>query len=183
MDGAISAKSLLKIKLRDDSGKTWKGVTVFPFFDRFGDILKMMVIIPDGAMVYFFNPSDRIYIDGMGRVRLKGLVSTLRPMRVDLGRELRDLWHFDPWWVLTKPEYVNRAWVPAGKATNCPHLFDMVWFDLKLTRIAGVKHSGKLKKFSYELMPEPETRRSDAIPAGPRWRNQWPGWKKRWNFA
>ena len=178
----ISARQLHQMTLID-KGRSYQGVTLFPFFDRDGMVHQVMVIIPPGEVYYLAADSGRLRVDWLGRARLNAHVSDLPRMRQERTKGMERLWHFDPWWLLKEPQFANLSWVPAVKASNCGELFGGALFDRRLKRLTAVQSLKDINEISYfnahMMPPERQPLRHGASVGsggGFRWRKGWSGW-------
>ncbi len=154
---------------------------LFPFFNRRGVISRVMVVGAESPQIWLFDPSRaEVRIPLFGPIVLRPLPSTLRRLEELQLAEVKDLWHFDPWWVLGDRRFALSEVAQAIKATNCLGAFPwpIVAFCYRrdLSRVSMVlrrkKQGIEIARFPPDVLPErPEPTPPPSKPhAATRWR-------------
>ena len=136
----VSAKRLRHRPCQLRDGRV-QSVQLFPLFDRQGHVHRVMVLPPDPGVICLAPCKP-----GQWRVPMWGtiLFDGNRNAWQDLARhpapDLSDLWHYDPWWVLTEEAYARHPVRAPLKETNCPdHLavkIHTLYYRRDLSRIS-----------------------------------------------
>jgi hypothetical protein len=150
-----SAKELYQIKLVREPGVR---ASCFPFFNQNGQILLLLLLKENDPTMYVL-PAE------LGIVK----IIWFKGMQVDPDQlsgneftgahfdQLRELWHYDPWWILKEPQYCDHWAVPQFKATNCVDLMPevkMVYYHTDLSRIRWSGHKdNSMEKWNRNLLP------------------------------
>jgi hypothetical protein len=155
----IDAKRLHARRFKSESFSGDK-VTLFPFFDREGEVKFVLVVDADSATLRVIRTENADFSFGLtGGIRLShGAVHRLGSHTLaPLGR----LWHFDPWWLLADARFTNTQVVSTLKATNCVERFSR--------EVSNVSYSGDLKRLTgiAHDSNHSETYQSDMLPASP----------------
>jgi hypothetical protein len=160
----------------------WEGATLFPFFDDAGHVRRVVLVSDAPCEMRVFDPSAAVVRRGWGKFELEG---DLPRLRLDEARLLTQLWHFDPWWMLTAPPWVGRDLVAMLVATNCcgklrtrRHNCEIarLYYRRDLTRVvrAVYEKSGQEQypAFSSCVLPErkPPVAADAPFKRKPRWR-------------
>jgi len=138
---SVSAVKLHECTLKDQS-KSWSKVTVFPFFRNTGEVTRHMLVVPEGDLALWVDNLDQLKVSISGKVTLDGLVANLPSVMDHNMGAMEKEWHFDPWWLLLKPAYVNRNWVPAAGASNCTDAFEGLYYNSHLKTVTTVVPPG-----------------------------------------
>ncbi len=164
---SISAEELYKQELTLDPGV--KG-TCFPFFNQCGIIQYHLVLRENDLTMYVLQAKPC-------------MIKTTRPMGIriepqqlstsglfnDHYHQLKQLWHYDPWWLLKEPDYRNHWAVPQLKATNCVDLMPkvkMLHYTLDLTRIRSSSHeNNNMEDWDRNLLPVKPEQLNIPIPS------------------
>ncbi len=190
-----SAKRLKDCTLRSPEQR-WRNVTLFPFFDDGGVIIKHMLLVPQVGVYIIDADAGVLSLDLWLSPRLAEPLSSCRKIGMDRIAVLGRLRHFDPWWLLKRPEYNGLPWVPILKATNCVHELSerdiaMIYYDRGLSRIrwiakqtnTAMEKQEAILSFDADMLP-PKT--GEAVPPkkkthAPVWglKRSWSPWKIR----
>lgn len=151
MLGSINQKSLHNCRVRFADHRA--GGSIFPLFDNEGKTKALMLTSSD---------DDQLIVVKYGKSMLsvRGLLPSLRPQRFFSDRTsmlqeqnvdedlLKELWHFDPWWVLGDERYAGLELVPALKETNLPG------YDPTIT---AMRFTPSLSRVSWVTLTTPAT--------------------------
>jgi len=143
---------------------------LFPFFDRQGRVLALMLVTPTRPDIFFLEAGpDLVRVPWMGKVEIRSSLASLTDVDADRVLAYAGLWHYDPWWVLRAPRFEGHSAVPILKATNCAGSFLKLVhgcrFSRDLSRLQAVSvNSKKLSgwsaldrtviPFTPDLLPE-----------------------------
>lgn len=167
----VSAQRLHKRHFALDDGDTLQG-SVFPFFNREGEVRALMIGDTERGEVYATH-----WREGLMRPRwfasdelhvTRGELHTVTGN--DLG-PLGTLWHFDPWWVLRQARFAHQDAVPLLKQTNCANELgdgSKLFFTGDVSRIRlvmrGVAGGHSWQRWKPSLLPsEQPPIRDDAL--------------------
>lgn len=115
----ISARALhrRRVVLRDAA---LDDASLFPFFDDLGRVEATVLVWPGSAQILVLDPRPGLARCPLWRpIELDAAYADLRDLAPSDDERLRDLDHFDPWWVLAEPRFALHRAIPALKATNC----------------------------------------------------------------
>ena len=96
---------------------TLERASLFPFFDRQGEVHAHMLVWPEAPWIVMLDA-------------VRGLIQSSYPLKLDVCfgelQNLHDdrfdryayLWHFDPWWLLAHSRFIGNPAVPVLKRTN-----------------------------------------------------------------
>jgi hypothetical protein len=151
-------------------GARYDDGSLFPLFDTAGRVRHIMIVVPQPAGIYLlpWRPNLlRVPLVGPVRVLTAEALMPLAGTRsVDA---VRQLWHYDPWWVLDDDAFTSRRMVDILKRTNSAHHWrhdvKAVYFSRDLSRLTWImKANGMMVRIhthgSQPLptrCPEPET--------------------------
>lgn len=150
------------------AGRTIVGASVFPFFDASGAVQRLLIVDPDFQLLFVCSPSDLQRLPWVQPVVIK----TARRLTPDVAvRDLSPLWHYDPWWVLTREPFASFEETCILKRTNCAEDFRedpsgmLFTGDLSWVRSVYTKTDSNYteRKFNVELML-PRAQRSEEPP-------------------
>jgi len=116
----------------------YRGITLFPFFDRTGHIETWMMVQPQKERIWFLTEPFRRGV--LGGFSYTGRFGEPGPPDAELLDRFAALYHYDPWWLLTVPAFADEDWVPPLKATNVvdwPQCADLS-YDRRLDHTAAV---------------------------------------------
>lgn len=95
---------------------------------------------------------------------------------------LGKLWHYDPWWVLTKEPFADHEAAPELQATNAAGVtagtVDMIYFRRDLSRITTYVKGSDLARWRGEMLPMKSPRTPPRAKAKSRWILD-PFWEQR----
>ena len=188
----VSAARLKTCTLRSAEGSR-RNVTLFPFFDEEGIIRRLMLLVPQAGVYILEAESGVLSLDLRGSLKLEEPLSFCRKISGDRLAVLARLYHYDPWWLLKRPEYSGLSWVPTIKATNCVRALSerdvtMIYFDRRLSRVRRLAKEMEPGMEVQETLPfDPAMlprktcraippRRESRVP-GWRIKNRWPAWR------
>lgn len=141
---AVPAKRLHRCSVRHGHGKAWHG-SVFPFFEAGGEVRAVLCVRYDEPGLFVATYRDGLLETGHPLLprRVDFLVDDLQELQADAQlTQLTKLWHYDPWWVLSKPPFAAQAATQALKATNCvgdlPRSPKSLLFEPGLGRVHGM---------------------------------------------
>ena len=163
---SIPAEELYKQELTLDPGV--KG-TCFPFFDQRGIIQYHLVLRENDPTMYVLNAKPYM----IKTTRLTGI--RVEPEQLSISgfsnthyHQLKELWHYDPWWLLKEPDYRDHWAVPQLKATNCVDLIPkvrMLHYTPDLTRIRLSSHKdNNMEDWDHNLLPVKPEQLNISIP-------------------
>ncbi|MHC4443813.1 MAG: hypothetical protein ACYTF1_04810 [Planctomycetota bacterium] len=189
----VSARRLKNRTLKT-RGRYIHEADIFPFFDRQGRIKWIMILAPDLPGIHVLPWSTGLFrVPIFGTVNLFDLDTPLQQITEENIKPIQTLWHYDPWWVLDRDDYIGHWAVNQLKATNCVNRFQknikMVYFRRDLSRLNMVHIQEKKKReSSYEgwkntFLPPPAP--ATPPPTMPLTTTIWsldPIWK-RWTVA
>lgn len=137
----ISQHSLWRCRLELEDG-TLERASLFPLFDDTGRTRRFMITAEDSWRIMLVDWSrDLFRRERLRRNRLRHRYADLSDASASEAQRIDDLWHFDPWWVLTEPRYAGHEAVPTLRATNIPgydSTLSRIWFDGTLARVTHV---------------------------------------------
>lgn len=156
---SVSAVKIHQCTLKDHS-QTWSNVTVFPFFKNTGEVVRHMLVIPEGQQALWIDDIHLLKAGVLGGVVLNGLVSTLPSVGAHNMGAMEEQWHYDPWWLLKEPGYASRSWVPAAKASNCADKFAYLYYPGNLKKVTYIIPPGGSEETPQKYLPDmlPEVR-------------------------
>ena len=177
-----------KVYLR---GSRLKAATIMPFFDCTGRVQQIMLLQAGSCEIRFLELiPGRIAVTWWGPIQISASLADFNFLEQD-GIISLNLWHFDPWWLLTQGGYRFHALTPCLKQTNCAEKFGTavseVRFSSDLSRLVTVveKHwqGYSLCCFDGSLLP-PGPFGSESIPD--KLESEWqldPVWKDGWRYC
>ena len=182
----VSASRLRHRRIRCTDGDL-RDVTLFPFFDRAGDVRAVLAVDHAEGRLRWTRNSDGLFkARWLARPRFSAPRSALRDVTPDDAVVLSNLWHFDPWWMLTESPFDMHWATPSLKATNCADLLTVkqrgMYFrrDLSAIRsiLANEKGEWKFQDWNPDNLPAQQyTRRARRFRhtttkprRGPTWR-------------
>lgn len=93
-----------------------KRASLFPFFDRQGTVHAHMLVWPKAPWIVMLDARDVVISSRPTRLDIAfGELQNLHDDRFD---RYRNLWHYDPWWLLADPRFTGHRAVPVLKNTN-----------------------------------------------------------------
>ena len=97
-----------------------RGVSLFPFFDRSGEVRQVMIVLRDSQELFLlpWGP-NRIRVPFWDAVIVRHELATLQRIGPTPLQAIDGLWHYDPWWILDDDRYAGhpaRRWL---QASNC----------------------------------------------------------------
>jgi hypothetical protein len=164
------------------AGQELEEATLFPFFDDAGAVRRVLLVSNAPCEMRVFDPSSAAVRRRWGQLELEG---DLPRLRFDEARLLRQLWHFDPWWMFTVPPWSGRDLAAMLVETNCSgklrtrrrnHEITRLYYQRDLTRVVravyGKSGQEQYPAFSACVLPERKSPGvAEAPPLGkPRWR-------------
>ncbi len=153
----VSAHKLHEVTLKDNS-QSWKEITVFPFFKNTGEVVRHMLVIPEGQLALWIDDLDQLKYSQMGGLTLDGLVSTLPSVNAGNIGAMETMWHYDPWWMLMEPGYKSRNWVPAAGESNCPDNFQFLFYTSDLKKVTTIvkpdASPDAIEKYTPDMLAE-----------------------------
>jgi hypothetical protein len=177
----ISAKRLHRCRLRFADGVQWRA-SVFPFFERSGEVQALLIIRYDAPELYAASyRADWIqYSHPWSVKRVLSPSTDLAPLtKGDTLNELARVWHYDPWWVLREPPFTNHVATAALQTTNCvdrmPRETRSLAFDPNLSHVHSITvHEGdhaRTRLWETAWLPErfEETYAVGMAPVRGRW--------------
>lgn len=121
--GPVAARQLhrRRVRLRDTA---LERATLFPFFDREGQVSALMLVWPASPRIVLVEHPGLFSVPLLGDVRMRAGRQAL--VGVDAGQAAAmtaGSWHYDPWWLLREARFRGHPAVPVLKATNCVERF------------------------------------------------------------
>lgn len=139
--------------------KRIKGASVFPFFSESGQVRQWMIVLP-GSKTVFLVPSKKglATVSIFGAVRLSIDSAELKSNSEFSLSHVRDLYHYDPNWVLSQERFAGYWAREAIIQSNCaPYIAEKVrqlLFSRDLCRLESlVMRAGFLNTFKT-MAPE-----------------------------
>ncbi len=126
-----------------DQNQQFARATAMPMFDGGGQTHAVLLIESGSGTIWYFDRSLGQVIRKFGRRLL--FTGQIRRVDFDSIGALQQLWHYDPWWLLTEERYHDNEFVPALKSTNCVNRFN--------EKITGVYYRADLDQVSYIRRP------------------------------
>ena len=105
--------------------KKWReeAASLFPFFQRAGNVPWVMVVAPKRPDIFFFRNTPGTIKKSDDRIVIKKPLQTWHDLRTSDQNEIAALYHYDPWWVLGEKRFHGNKAVPILKATNIVDTF------------------------------------------------------------
>ena len=177
----ISASGLHQVSLQVGS-EQWREITLFPFFDRFGQISRYLLVRPRKGTVYLLDDTA-VFKRWFGGLYLLSPLPASGYRAEDI-EPYAPLYHYDPWWMLTIPPYDLLPRVADLVATNCPGLFTLevteVFYDRRIKTMSHLRTNRAPEPILFQ--PGHLSRRDSgnvaktATGKGWRIRTTWPRW-------
>jgi hypothetical protein len=118
---------------------------MLPLFDRAGEVRFVLTVAADSPDVSLVRAEGLPRIPWLGRIRLPDHVPLFREILREDVNAIRDLWHFDPWWLIAEPRFathwarellmstnlVGRTKVTVGSLYYRRDLSQVKWFTVK----------------------------------------------------
>ena len=141
----ISARRLHKKVWVLDNGTRMRA-SLFPFFDRRGNVRQIMIADWDSGTVRAAAVRPHVVeLKWFAPNRLHLLPGAMHLVHGPSTCGLLSHWHVDPWWVLGEPEFSSNSAVPALRCTNAVHALgskgSSVYFTKDLTRVRWMVRS------------------------------------------
>lgn len=169
----VSARRLKRCSLKT-VGRSIRKAGIFPFFDQQGCVKWVMIVAPDLPGIHVLPWSTGLFrVPMFGAIALFDLDTPLQQITEENLKPIQTLWHYDPWWVLDRDDYIGHWAVNQLKATNCVNRFQRnvkkVYFRRDLSRLNFVAVVSDKKKetsligWKESFLPPP----APAVPPPP----------------
>jgi len=100
--------------------ETVAGASIFPFFDITGKVQRIMLLLPDSNEVFLIDWQPKlINIPFLGSIQLSIDPAAIKSCGAFKAEAVKGLYHYDPWWVLSKSRYRRHWALDLLKSTNC----------------------------------------------------------------
>jgi len=139
------------------------GVSLFPFFDRGGEVRQVMIVLSDSQELYLLGwGPHRFRVPVWDAVIVRQELVTLRRIGPTPLQAIDGLLHYDPWWTLDDDRYANhpaRRWLKASNCANeLPQNLSKVWYRRDLARLRWVTiredNNIAIKSWPKDMLPE-----------------------------
>lgn len=143
----LTSEKLYRCKMRLFGNKLAKKASLFPFFNQYGNVKVVMVLLSDVNDIYMIhNISTLISMSWFtGRISLQVDKPSLKSYSQFSEEMFSDLYHFDPWWELDLDRFRRHWAVQFLKQTNCAQEFtqklgvESVYYATDLTDIRTIR--------------------------------------------
>ena len=165
----VGQRSLRSCRLQLED-RPLERASLFPLFDERGQTRMLLVTAEEHGRIMLAEWEPGLFVrDWPRRNRLRLRFADLSDASMWDEERFRDLWHFDPGWVLGEERYQGHGAVPALRHTNIPG-FDPsvseIVFDSSLERATFVmtqsSDSVRVRRFTTDTLPAGARRRRAA---------------------